>query len=296
MALDQPRALYGVHSITAYKRADHLPYGQMARVIGGFGLAISGDINELMGGSSRYPWASEESAFNVEGNFKLKEFPDWVFEVFLGVAPTARSAEATGGVVALLNAKGTSVFKATTGIATATVKAGSETDLKFGAYVVVAVSATTVDVYLLSDVDAFRGTDLSLTNAHKITSSALTIATSTAVTVPNTGIELTGGSGVIAMTTGDSAYYRSRPINNKSMTVVIGKMADEFPEFGALMLGQKRSNGEMVEIDAYRCKSAGLPMNGAEKAWWESEIKMKALYDDTLDGVFEVNHVSPTTI
>lgn len=293
MSLSAPRVIFGVHSVTPYKRADGLPYG-ILKVLGGSSLSLAGELIGLNGGSSKYEWAVEDGRITAEMSLKVKEYPDFLFELFLGKAPTANSAEASGNASTLTNKKGTSTVAAT-GIATVSVKSGSEADLKFGKYVVKVASATTVDVYFSSDADINRGTDGEFQNdALKITASALTIATTTAVTIPNFGLELTGGAGTIAMTTGDTATFEVRPINDKSMTVTIGATTDEFPEFGAIVMAQKRGNQEMFEIDCLRCKGIGMPLGFEEVAYSEAEIKIKAFYDSAQNAVFKLRHVTPT--
>ncbi len=295
MALTAPRVLFGVHSVTPYSRVDGLFYG-ILKVLAGSQIALNGELMKLRGGSSKYPWAVEEGGISAEMSLKVKEFPDFLFELFLGVAPTATTAETSGNCSTLTNKKGTSAMSATTGIATATVKAADKLNLKFGKYVVKVASATTVDVYFSSDADISRGADGEYqSDTLKITATALTIVASTPTTIPNFGIELTGGSGTIGMTVGDTATFEVRPINDKGTSVIIGKNSDEFPEFGAIVMAAKRGNGEMMEIDLYRCKGIGLPLNFQENAFGETEIKMEAFYDSALDGVFKMRHVTPST-
>ena len=293
MALSQPRVIYGVHSFAPYSRSTGLPYG-IAKVLASSSLTLKGDQDKLKGGYQKYPWAVEEGLVSAELSLKVKEYPDFLFELFLGKAPTANAAEASASVTAITDKFGGSVVAAT-GIATVTVDAGSEADVKFGKFVVKAVSATTVDVYLLSDVDITRGTDGAYQNdALKITASPLTIVASTAVAIPNFGLELTGGAGIIAMTIGHTATFESRPINTASMDVIIGGSTDTFPEFGAVVLAQKRGSEEMFEVNLYRCKGAGLPIGFNEKAFSEGEIKAEAFYDATLNGVMAIRAVSPS--
>jgi len=291
MALSEPRVIYGIHSASPYSRTTGLPYG-ILRVVGGSSMALSGELIKLNGGSAKYAWAVEDGLISAEITLKPKEYPNFLFELFLGKAPTANAAETGASVTTLTDKNGTLVVS--TGLASVGVKSGSETDVKFGNFVVVAASATTVDVYLQSDVDIARGTDGTYQNdALKITASPLTITTSTAVEVPNFGVELTGGSGTIAMTTADTATFKSRPINTKSMDVVIGSTSDLPLEFGLIMIAQQRGNGEMFEIDAYKCKGVGLPIGLEENAYSEAEIKAEAFYDSTQDGVFAIRHVTP---
>jgi hypothetical protein len=222
---------------------------------------------------------------------KVAQFEDFLFELFLGKAPTSLAAEATGNVSALVNKKGSSVMQASTGIASASAAAGSEADLKFGKYVIKAVSASTIDVYFSSDADMGRGTNGSYINdSLKITSAPLSI-TSSPVLIPSFGIELTGGAGTIALVVGDTATFEVRPANNGGMTVRVGSSSDSsFPEFGAIVMGSKRGN-ELVEVDCFRCKGAGMPLNFEQNAFAEAEVKVKVLYDNDKDGVFDVRYI-----
>jgi hypothetical protein len=76
------------------------------------------------------------------------------------------------------------------------------------------------------------------------------------------------------------------------MTVRIGSSADSsFPEFGAIVMSSKRGNGELMELDCFRCKGAGMPLNFEQNAFAEAEVKVKVLYDADKDGVFEVRYI-----
>lgn len=293
MALSQPRNVFGVHSVTPYNRTTGLFYG-IIKVLKGSSLSLTGESVELMGGSQKFAWAVEDGAIKAEMSLKFSQFEDFMFELFLGAAPTPLTAEATGGVTAIANKKGTSVVAAT-GIASVLALAGSETDMKFGKYVVKATDATHVDVYFSSDADLGRGTDGTFQNdLLKITSAPLAIAQATPVTIPNFGVKLTGGAGVIALVADDTATFEVRPINSGSSSVVIGGAANQtFPEFGCIVMAQKRGNQELFEIDAYRCKAAGMPIGFEANTWAEAEVKVKVFYDSALDGVFKMRSVKP---
>lgn len=295
MSLGAPRIVFGVHSISPYSRADHLPYG-ILKVIGSASLSLQAAVEQLFGGSSRFAWAAESKTISTEMTAKVKAYPGFLFTLFLGGTVTDNSAETGGSVTTLTNFKGTSVKVATTGIASVSVKSGSEADVKFGKYVVKAVSATTVDVYLMSDIDIDRGTDATYqSDLLKITASALSITTGADVDIPNTGLKLTGGSGTIGMTTGDTATFGSRPINTGSSDIAIGKNPTSLPAFGAVLLAQKRATAEMFEIEAYNCIGSGLPIPMDEFAFSTTELKMTLLYDSTYDRVFDIRTVIPST-
>lgn len=294
MALSNPRVIYGVHSFTPYSRTDGLFYGTV-KVVKGSSLSLEGELQELMGGSSKFPWAVEDGAIKAEMSLKFAEYPDFLFTLFLGKAPTDNAAETTGYVSTLTNKKGTSLMKATTGIASVAVVTGSEADLKFGRYVVKAVSATTVDVYMGGDIDIARGTNGTMQNdLLKVTATPLTVTTAGNVNVPNFGLKFVGGSGTIGMTTGDTATFEVRPINDGSTTVRVGSSADQtFPEFGAIVHAQKRGNQEIIEIDCFRCKGAGMPLGFEPNAFSEAEVKVKVFYDSEKDGIFDFTHIKP---
>ncbi|MCK5608288.1 hypothetical protein KAR91_40780 [Candidatus Pacearchaeota archaeon] len=300
MALTDPRAFYGIHSVSPYNRTTGEFYGEL-RVLENSSMAISAELIDLVGGSNRFTWATEVGAMTAEMSLSFSEFPDFVFELFAGNAPTTNAAETTGSITTLTDVKGT-VVDATTGIASVDIIASSETDLKFGKYIIKVLSETTVDVFFSSDADMGRGTDGEYQNdLLKITASPLTITdTGATVTIPNFGVEITSGSGTIALVTlgalGDTAEFYVRPPNTKSMDVVIGaRTSQSFPEFGAIVMAEKLGTGEMIEAEAYKCKGAGLPLGFTRNTWSVAEVTVKMSYDSAKDGVIALRHITPTT-
>jgi hypothetical protein len=293
--LSAPRIIFGIHSISPYSRTNKLPYG-ILKVIGSASLALNSSVEQLYGGAQKFAWAAESKTIASEMNCKVKAYPGFLFSLWLGGTVTDNNAEATGSVTTLTNFLGTSAKQASTGIASVGVKSGSEADVKFGNYVVKVVSATTVHVYLASDVDITRGADAAYQNdLLQLTVSALTITSGAAVTIPNTGLEFTGGSGTIGMTVGDTAYFSSRPINTGSSDIIVGAASTLLPAFGAVLLAQKRATGEMCEIEAYNCIGYGMPIPMDEQAFSTTELKMVCLYDSTQDAVFKIRAVTPTS-
>ncbi len=295
MSLSNPRILFGVHSFTAYDRSSGLPYGT-ALVVGNSSFALNGELASLNGGSNKYPWAVEETTINAELSVTVKQYEDWMMQLFLGKKPTAGTPSATGSVSTLTNKKG-SVVNAVTGIASIAKLAGSEADLKFGKYVVKVhdIALDQVHVYALSNIDFARGTDKTFEDdLLRITTTPLTILTGADVTIPGFGLKLTGGSGAIAFAAvGDTAVFEVLPPDSKSISAIFGGSSDVFPEFGAIVVGQQRGNGEMVELDIFRLKAVGLPMGFQEKAFSEAEITAQAFYDSEQNGVFSLRHVNP---
>jgi hypothetical protein len=226
-------------------------------------------------------------------DLKFMQYEDFLIQLFLGTTPTENGAAALGAVTTLTNKLGTSAQKATTGIASIAVKTGSEGDLKFGKYVVKVVSATTVDIYLSSDLDIGRGNAGTIqSDQMKVTATPLSITATTGTDIPNFGLTLMGGSGTIGMTVGDTATFQVLPENTGSMSVDIGSSTNtKFAEFGAIVMAAKRGNGELFEIDCVRCKAAGMPINFDQNAFSEADVKIKCLYDSVLDKVFSLRAV-----
>ena len=281
MSLSAPRSFFGLHSVSPYSRVDGSFFGEL-RVLENSSLAVTGELISLQGGSNKFDWHNSVGSMTAEMSLSFSEYPNFVFELFAGNAPTANAAEASGSITALTDKLGT-VVNATTGIASVGIKSGSESDLKFGKYLIIITGAAAGDVYF----SEYQNDNL------KVTTAPLTF-TSSAVTVAGWGLEITGGSGVIALTTGSSATFEVRPPNSGSMDVTIGQMADQdFPEFGAIIMGAK-SGKEMVEIDALRCIAAGLPLGFARNAYSPAEVTVKLMYDSVADGVFKVRHIEPT--
>ncbi len=292
MALSEPRSFFGIHSVSPYSRSTGEFHGEL-RVLENSSLSLAGELIDLVGGSNKFPWASEDGSITAELSLAFSEYPDFVFELFLGRAPTANAAEATGSINGFANVKGSTVKDGANGIDVVEITSGDSADLKFGKYIIKAASANTFDVFLSSDADIGRGTNGSyLSDDLKIISGA-SVASGDAV---DATYGLTFSKvGTPAFTTGDTAEFYVRPNNSASIDVRIGSTANQaFPEFGAILMGQKRGNEELVEIELFRAKAVGMPLNMARNAFSQSEVTIKALYDSAKDGVFDLRFVQPS--
>lgn len=293
MALSAAKHIYGIHSICAYNPDTLVPYG-ISKVIGSLSMTLTGEKVPLNGGSLLYPWAVEKGLISTEGSILMREVPTWSHEALQGAVATENAAETAGAATTIANANGTSTVAAT-GIASVGLTAAASADIKSGMYVVKVVSATTVDVYAMTDVDFLRGTDLVYVNdLLKITSSALTIATGADVNIPNTGLKLTGGAGTIAMTVGHTAWFDARSVNTGSRNVTVGKSGETVPDIGIMCAAQKKGNSEIFFLDIFRVSASGFPYNFTEKAWMESEVSFQAFYDATRNGVFREIYIDGT--
>lgn len=293
MGLKNPRVIFGIHEFTPYNRITGAFYGTV-RVLSSSSLNLTGELIELKAGSNRYPWDVQDGTIDAEISLTVKEYPDFLFELFLGKAPTTTTAETSGNVSTVVNKFGSSLVAAT-GIASVTTKVAEKEKQKFGKYIIKVVSATTVDVYASSDVDFRRGENKSFENdALKITAAPLVITTAGVIEIDGFGLEITGGAGVIAMTVGHTAEFYVSPVNSERMEVEIGATSDVFPEFGAIMIAEQKGSGEMVDVEAYRVKAIGLPLGFSEKEYSESEVTAKCFYDADKNAVMKIRYVKPS--
>ena len=285
MALSDPRAVFGIHSFVPYNRTTLIPNG-IVRVIGGGEVNLEAERIELFGGSQRFPFLSEAGRIDSEFTFTAKEYPDFLFELFLGADITTTAAEAGGSINNEANVVGTSALDATTGVDNVSIDTASE--LKFGTYLFVAASATTGNLYALANIDEAKGaTDLDINDSMQLVAGPFTISNSSATNIAELGIDLNGGTGV-AFVTGDSFSFEVFPIHTGASTIQVGKTGTTFPEFGARMMAAKLSDGRIFEINAFRANGSGLPIGLTENEFSEPELTMKLLFDSTKGRVFDI--------
>jgi len=295
MPLSDPRSLFGIHSFLAYRLGTRIPYGPILKVLQSSGVNLTADFEDLTGGSERFVLASEPKLITTEITLVTRDYRDFLFELFTGATITQNTAEAAGNLSTAANVKGTSAIDGTTGIATVTViPVTGAADLKFGKVVISVISATDINLLYSSDIDFARGTDGAYENDElEVLSVDLTIPDSSAtVDATDFGLRFTGGSGTVAMTIGDTAEFDVRPINDGNSVIDIGSSISEFPEFGVILYAQKRGNGEMFEIELFRCIGAGLPMSFEEKVFAQAEITIKGLKDFALDKVMQIRAIT----
>jgi len=284
MALSLPTGIFGVDNVAFYNKSTGVPYGKVIEDVTSVNLNFSQALVNRYGGSNVFPQHVSRGDVTPEVSVTVGEYIPYMFQLFFGANVTANSAEASGNTSTLLNILGTSAVAAT-GIATASTLAGSEADLKNAMYAVKVVSPTTVDVYMIAPRDRLRGTDLAIVDdTMKITASPLTITASTPVTIPGTGVELTGGAGVIGMTADDTAYFETRSINNGSTVGYAGSSTDCFVNFGMVIQTEIDDNGNQWLFEFPNVVGGGFPIPATRKEYSESEIPMQIARGTALDG------------
>ena len=296
IAKDNKQLMFGIHGITVCDFFSHIPVGEELDVIGDLSLNVSAEVESLFGGSHSWPVAGEPKTLAAEGSIELREFPEELAEYLVAGVGAKTAASSTGGVVALANHKGTSCMSATTGIASVGLKSGETAELKAGIYVVVVATATTVDVYSCSTVDMKKGTDLTKAAGTMVIASGLTIATDTAVEVTDTGVELTGGSGTIAMTVGDTAIYEVYPPHNGVETITMGQEGAEFKRVALVLTAQKRTTGEICYIHCPNALCLGMPLGAKETAFQSGSVTIGVFTHESLDYSIKLTNIKGTSV
>lgn len=288
MSLAQPRTVFGVHTISPYDPKTGEFYG-IARVVQGSTFKLEGDTIELKGGSNRFSWAVEDGDINAELSFSVSEYPNWLFTIFGGKAPTQGTAESGGFASPLTDKKGTTVVSAAGLLATITLS--TPADLKMGRYVVKATAADAFKLFVSSSIDFGRGSAVDYTDDSLEIASVTGVGSGSTHAIAGFGITFTAGASPGAMTIGDTATFDIRPVNNFNRKVTVGGIADVFPEFGCMVYAQKSGTGAIFEIDCFRMKSIGLGLGADRKTFAQNDYTAKAIYDSVRNGICQISDV-----
>jgi len=286
MARTPSRILYDIKGMTIYDRAT----GE----IKGFTPCLASATIEQSGGlnyqycAGRLPVAAEPQVVEAKISGSLKSLDDFLFEYLVGASIVQNSAEATGSVGTPENVNGTSMVDATTGIASAAVDSVDPTQVKTQYYILKAASATTFDVYAANDING----ETLLDDENLINSAPITLpGTGGTVVIPGTGIELTGGSGAISLTIGDTCLIETRHYNNPGSSIISISGDVTLQAFGAI-LATTRSSGDVVYIDCpYVSPSGAFNVTMEDKAFSVNDFEAAILKDSTKGYAYKMTFV-----
>jgi len=280
MALSNPLFNFGIHQATLRDLVTHELFTML--VLDGGEADFSQDLIDLRGGSSAFPWASAPGEAKGELKLTVKEYNAGIMKYFSpwvsGSVVEDTDGEAAGNVSTPVNEVGSTIYNATTGIATV-ASSDAGVSLKCGDYLIKYQDATHVDLYSNSSVD---GT-VFINDALKINSAPLEI-TAGAPTTSN-GLTLTGGSGTIAFTAGNIASFRVRPISTYLLQHYVGKTGSAPYEFALTIYGERI--GTKIRSAYYpKCiSSGGSGLKFLYKNWASFETTIKLLQDPVFGAV-----------
>lgn len=290
MALTQPVGLYGLWNITGLDYVSKMPLFY-SKVAGEFTIPFSFDLEDFIGGANKFVLDAEPKYAKADTTFSFKQFDNQLFTYLSGANTTVNLASATGSVTTLTAGKGTSMTGAG-GIQTVSLTALKSADLKAGRYIVIADSASTVDVYGTTDMD-FSGVFTSgaalqfVDNTLKITATPLTLSDS-AVAIPSIGVSLTGVSSP-SLTIGDTGYFDVFPANIGSETIIVGQANMFVKRISLIAASQPKSNGETFYVYCPKVQPAGFDVSLKEYSWAANSPKMKILQSTAENMVCTIN-------
>jgi len=170
-----------------------VPYG-IARVIQNGTFSLEGDTIELFGGSNRYAWQAEDGDINATLAFSVSEYPNWLFQLFGGKAPTQNAPETSGNIATPENINGVSMFDSVLGVASIAVSTAA--NLKFTKYTLEATAVDGFKLYAGSDVDFGRGAPTGFFDDSLLIAEFSSVGSSGVLTLTTLGLEITMGSAI----------------------------------------------------------------------------------------------------
>jgi len=303
--------MFGVHSGVFIDLTTGMPLCKPLKMLGDCNFSTETEEASIKGGSSKFIEATEVTAVNTNVSLSIKEMEHNAVALMMGAQQNVEensaeasgwvgslaSSTATGMINELTNWQGDTIFDEATGIASVEVESdGDVGDLKGGIYVVKQTTdATHVDVYCYTDIEfAQKSTDDALTfqdDACKITATALEIETDTAVSIPNTGLTLTGGSGTIALDTAENtAAFRVRAVNDGNYIIPIGKDPVDFKKFGLVLHSARQGDGSYAELYLRKVHAAGFPFPLPEGNYGTADVSF-TVERDGLHGIGEYRYI-----
>ena len=273
MTVNNPLTSFGVYQATI---KDLVTFDMFQiLILGSIEPDLTQDLVELRGGGAAFPWAAAPGEAKGEIKMTIKQYDAGVLKYFSPWETgsiTGDAAEVAGSVGAITNVVGTSVFKATTGLASIAVDPAGA--LKFGDYVIKCTAAATFDIYVNTDVDDLTYIDDNL----KLTAAPVTLP-GTGGTVVSNGIQFTGGSGTIGMTIGDKAAFSIRPISSYMMQHQIGRMGAAPREFELTVVAEKIGSKIRCVRFPKVISSGGAALKFLYKDWATFDATVKILQD-----------------
>lgn len=281
------RNIQGIHDVRFFSRTDWSSIAHF-RVLGDVNIEMSAEFAELKGGSNLFVWDSAISAFNPKVSIVCREMSADIVSALADGNVTEYAADANGDVLFEANVSGSTIYDATTGIATITALSGSESNLKEGWYVAAYSAAAKVKIYALSSAGFSQGTDITYDNDDGYTGDDITITTGGNTDITDLGLRFTGGSGAIAFTSGHSMKFYVQKIHGGAYTATLGEQPMTFPEMGCIISSEDNA-GTIYNMLLYRVKAAGMSFPFKEKGYGEYTINMSVMYDSAQNaiGVFK---------
>ena len=256
--------LYGLKYLIPYNITTKKPFCVL-RVVQEINFENTIDAVELTGGHASAPWDIEYGQPSPAFSGTVKEYPAELFQILETTTVDENAAEASGSISNLTNHQGTSIYNAI-GITNVTTHPSYLSNLKFGEYVLVATGAQTLSLYIKGLVDGYD-------DIEGLVASGISCTTTGTVQITDYGIALTI-NGAPAFTTGDTAAFDVRPVNDGSTEILVGS-GDAPSNFGLLCVFPQKTDGALHIIDIFNVSGQGLPWKAVSREFSEASINWK---------------------
>ncbi len=275
---DNVNPLFGAKALIIYNRKTFAPLG-IYRAISTMELTREVTAELLEGGHFNAAYAAESGQPSNAIAGTVMEFPNFAYTALDNATKADILGEdLTGFVGTIANKSGTSIVDATTGIASVSIISGSENLVPFSKAIVVKGTAVAneVDVYLLGDT---ASGEIPVTDELTLLEAGVDIPDAAGtIDIAAYGLRFTSGSGTIALTDGDTAYFESRPANTKVTKITMADNSD-IKFVGMIFVWPKTSEGLQTIADFPKVAIAGSGFSGTTRAFAEAEIAGTPLID-----------------
>jgi hypothetical protein len=286
---------FGIKYVIPYKLGSKDPYG-IFRVMQELTVERAREGVNLTGGNPDGAWAQEAGEPANPLSLVLREYPDFAFTTFEeGTQVDNTAAEPSGNFGTIENTLGTSIFDATTGIASIAAKVGKEANIPFGRLVIKGTAvAGEVDIYL---VGTPKGDGAFLNDLGLVAQGVTIPGTGGTVDVDELGITITGGSGAIAFTDGDVAVLDVRGANFGSVITTVGSKPN-VKNMGIMAVLPELSDGSLTYIDFHKVSvPSGIPFTGIYREWAEFTLTGEVLVDPcNANNLYTLYRIKPEDI
>ena len=259
MPIEKVRDFFGIKYVIPYNLTTKKPL-VVLRAVGEISFENKVDAVNLIGGHTEAPYDTEYGQPEPTLKGTVREYPSELFQIMETCTVTDVAAQPSGNVGTVTNGQGTSVFKSP-GITSVTVSGAIS--LVFGQYVLVALTSTTLGLYINGLSDNFLDMQANVV-------ATITTTTAGSVAVAAAGITLTV-TGTPNYTVGDTAYFEVQPINTGSKQVLVG--TGTVPTtFGVRCIFPRKSDGVLHYIDIFQVAARGMSWKGVSREFSEFEI------------------------
>lgn len=274
MTQRNPITVFGIANAVIEDRTTHERYN--LRVLGDMEFNISQESVKLYGGQSVYPWGIAKGVAEGSITLTVKQYDVSVMKYFnpfiAGALTENLSGDVAGNVSTPVELIGTTSISAT-GVASIAVIPSANP--KYGNYIVKAVSATEVDIFVDNEVEGIQLIDDYL----KVNATPYTITAGGNTDITEIGVRLVGGAGPIAMTIGDMFSFTARPINSYNYAYKLGYTGAQLQDFSLYLTAEKLGGNKYRALYLPKVQASGSPIKFAEKDWSTFDATLDVAYD-----------------